>query len=288
MSDPLIRDISDTARWMAVYRARETERSDAAFRDPFARTLAGERGEQIAKAASFGEENAWSFVARTWLFDKFIAQAALAGVDLVVNLAAGLDTRPYRMTLPASLRWVEVDLPEILDYKEQILAKETPVCALERVRLDLSNADARRGLFARLARSASNALVLAEGLLVYLMREDVAALASDLAAPDSFHHWVVDICSPGLLAMLRERMGKSLQEAGAPFLFAPPEGPRFFEPYGWKPVNVRSILKTAAKLERLPLMLRMLAMLPESKGAQGQRPWSGVCLLERIQSPIQS
>ena len=71
--DPLIRDISDTARWMAVYRARETRRPDAVFRDPFAKALAGERGEQIAKSIGFGEENDWPFVARTYLFDRVIA-----------------------------------------------------------------------------------------------------------------------------------------------------------------------------------------------------------------------
>ena len=78
-------------------------------------------------------EHAWSFIARTYLFDRFVARLAEAGVDLVVNLAAGLDTRPYRMDLPASLRWVEVDLPDILDYKESILGDAAPACAVERV-----------------------------------------------------------------------------------------------------------------------------------------------------------
>src|SRR5256885_7002805 len=278
MSDPLIRDISDTARWMAVYRARESERSDAVFRDPFARALAGERGEQIAKAAGFGDEHAWSFLARTYLFDRFVAKQIKQGADLVVNLAAGLDTRPYRMELPPTLRWVEVDLPDILDYKEEILGDARPVCEVERVRLDLTNPDARRGLFNRLGARASNVLVICEGLIIYLMPEEVGALAQDLAAPPSFHRWVVDLVSPGLLVMLKERMGKVVQDAGAPFLFGPPEGPPFFERYGWKPVEVRSMLKTAGKLERLPLMLRMFAMLPDSSGAQGSHPWAGVCL----------
>src|SRR5256885_2136475 len=147
---PLIRDISDTARWVAVYRARETERPDAAFKDPFARALAGERGERIADGLPFFSDNAWSMVARTYLFDRLVTRLVQAGVDLIVNLAAGLDARPYRMKLPPSLRWVEVDLPEILDYKAQVLADAAPVCALERVPLDLSNADARRTLFDRL------------------------------------------------------------------------------------------------------------------------------------------
>lgn len=49
-----IRDISDTARWAAVYRARESQRQDALFRDPFAERLAGQRGEEIAVAIPFG------------------------------------------------------------------------------------------------------------------------------------------------------------------------------------------------------------------------------------------
>src|SRR5262249_37196608 len=102
--EPLIRDVSDTARWMAVYRAEETERADAAFRDPYARQLAGARGEAIAKAMTAASEHAWSFTARTYLFDRYVTRLVKHGVDLVVNLAAGLDTRPYRMELPPSLR----------------------------------------------------------------------------------------------------------------------------------------------------------------------------------------
>ena len=89
---------------MAVYRANETDRQDAVFRDPFARALAGERGEQILKAMPFADDNAWPFIARTYLFDRYITRQVKGGADLVLNLAAGLDTRPYRMDLPASLR----------------------------------------------------------------------------------------------------------------------------------------------------------------------------------------
>lgn len=279
--EPLIRDISDTARWVASYRARESERPDAVFRDPFARALAGERGEEIARALPFTDETSWPFVARTYLFDRHIARHVKAGADLVVNLAAGLDTRPYRMDLPATLRWVEVDLPEILEYKEQVLADAKPVCVLERVPLDLSNHDARRGLFARLAREATNVLVVSEGLLIYLMRDEVSALGRDLAAAPSFRHWIVDISSPGLIQMMEQRMGDVMKQAGAPFLFAPTEGPAFFESCGWTPVEVGSLLKAARRLDRLPLFLRMVAMLPESSGAQGSRPWAAVCALAK-------
>ncbi|MHB8500458.1 MAG: class I SAM-dependent methyltransferase [Candidatus Acidiferrales bacterium] len=279
-SEPLIRNVSDTARWVAVYRARETERPDAHFRDPFARRLAGERGEQIAQSMPLGRNNDWSMITRTCLGDDLINEQIQQGVDMVINLAAGLDARPYRMQLPPELKWIEVDLPEILSYKEEILRDEKPVCALERIRLDLSNAAARRELFAQLGRRASKALIISEGLLIYLNADDVAGLAKDLAAPPSFQSWILDIASPGLLRMLAKKMATQLNHA-APFKFAPPEGPSFFVPYGWKPVDVRSLLKNAARLKRLSFFMSLIALLPETEKSRRDRPWSGVCLLKK-------
>jgi methyltransferase (TIGR00027 family) len=279
--DPLVRDISDTALWVAYYRALETDRPDALFRDPYARALAGDRGEKIARAQTFGDKNAWSFMARTVLFDQFITAGVRDGADLVVNLAAGLDTRPYRMDLPKTLRWVEVDLPGILDYKEGILQSAAPVCALERVRLDLSDPAARRALFARLATDASRALVVTEGLLIYLGPDGVGTLARDLTAAPSFRTWITDIASPGLVTLMHARGGDMIAAAGAPYKFAPPEGPDFFVPLGWTPVKVSSLLKTAGRLKRLPFFLKLISLLPEQPKRAPQRPWSAVVQLER-------
>jgi methyltransferase (TIGR00027 family) len=282
MSDPesRIRNISDTARWVAVYRARETERKDAVFRDPFARRLAGERGEQIAASMSFAEKNSWPFVARTWLIDHVISNQVKLGTDMVVNLAAGLDTRPYRMNLPASLQWIEVDLPEILKYKEDVLRSETPVCQVERVRLDLSDARARRELFSELGLRANRALILSEGLLIYLDENEVTSLGQDLAVARSFQHWVMDLASPALLKMLAKKIGAPLDQAGAPLKFAPQEGPDFFKRSGWKPVEIHSVMHAASKLNRLSFFLRLIAKI-SSPAFQAKRPWSAVCLLAR-------
>src|SRR5579863_10729044 len=145
-STSTVRGISDTARWVAYFRARETERPDALFRDPYAERLAGEHGFHLAKTLPDGNKHEWAWVARTYLFDQFLARAIRDGADLVLNLAAGLDARPYRMDLPATLQWVEVDLAELISYKEEILAGEEPRCRLERIRLDLSDVPGRRAL----------------------------------------------------------------------------------------------------------------------------------------------
>src|SRR5262245_25663827 len=126
--DQLIHNISDTALWVAHYRAMESERPDAHFRDPYAKLLAGDRGAEIVEKMPAARRNAWAMIVRTCIFDEVILRLIKNGVDTVLNLAAGLDTRPYRLELPSSLQWVEVDLDAILQYKEQKLNGEQPRC----------------------------------------------------------------------------------------------------------------------------------------------------------------
>src|SRR5271157_335027 len=281
MNEPTssVRNISDTALWVAYFRARETQRTDALFRDPYAERLAGERGFQIANTLRDGNKQEWAWVARTYLFDQFIARTIHDGADLVENLAAGLDARPYRMELPSSVQWVEVDLEELISYKQEVLAGETPRCRLERVSLDLSDLAGRRQLFEELNSRASQIAVVSEGLLIYFTPEDVGFLASDLAAGKHFRSWVIDLASPGQLKLMQRTTGRDLSEAGAAFKFGPPEGPEFFAPHGWEPRDVQGILKTAAQLKRAPAEL--LSLLPEPKRILGNYPWTGVCLLEK-------
>jgi len=274
-----VRNISDTARWVAYFRARETERPDALFRDPYAERLAGERGFHIANTLPEGNKHEWAWVARTYLFDQFLLRAIHEGADLVVNLAAGLDARPYRMDLPATLQWVEVDFPEIVSYKEEILSNERSKCRLERTSLDLADGPARRRLFADLNNRAKKVVVMTEGLLIYFTAGDVASFARDLAAESHFASWIIDLASPGQLKVMQRTSGKQLSEAGAAFKFGPPEGAEFFVPHGWKPQDVQGLLKTAAQCNRAPAEL--LSLLPEPKARPGNFPWTGVCLLTR-------
>jgi methyltransferase (TIGR00027 family) len=147
---PLVQHISDPALWSAIHQAKESERPDPQFRDPFARRLAGDRGEQIAAGLAFSEADSWSWMARTYLFDNLITERVRRGADMVLNLGSGVDTRAFRMAWPDSLIWIDVDLPDILDYKQGILAAEKQHCKVEYVPLDLADVSALRHLSIRL------------------------------------------------------------------------------------------------------------------------------------------
>jgi methyltransferase (TIGR00027 family) len=281
----MIENVSDTARWVAVYRAMETERPDAYFRDPWARRLAGERGEAIVRSMRRGRQAAWAMIVRTQVFDEVILDAVhKQGADLVLNLAAGLDTRAWRLDLPAGLRWVDVDLPGMIEYKAGVMRDETPRCRYEAIAADLADASARDAVLARVAEGARRALVVSEGLLIYLEPDDVGALAAALHAHPAFLWWLTDLSSPRLLQWMQKSWGKMATDGNAPFRFAPEEGSAFFARFGWREAAWHSTMEEAHRLRReMPMawLGRLFLRLRAARTREEFRRFSGYLLLDR-------
>jgi len=280
-----IEHISDTARWVAMYRAMETGRPDAIFRDPFARRLAGDRGAEIVRQMPRGVSMAWAMIVRTAVFDEIILDVVKdSHADMVVNLAAGLDTRAWRLPLPAGLQWVDVDLPDVLEYKSGVLRAERPVCRYEALPADLTADDARATLFARLGTAAARVLIVTEGLLVYLAPDQVGALARALASVRSMRWWLTDLGSPLLLRFMTRTWGRAVAAGNAPFRFGPAEGPDFFRPFGWRETIFRPTADEARRLRRQMRGIwfwNALARLAPKRRREQFRRMSAFLLLER-------
>jgi methyltransferase (TIGR00027 family) len=288
MNKPIVSHISDTARWVAAYRAIESNRPDALFHDPFAARLAGDLGPKIAGTMrrTMGRMG-WPIVVRTKVIDELVMAAVDEGADCVLNLAAGLDARPYRLPLPPSLRWIEGDLAGIVDEKERMMQGEAPRCHLRRERVDLSQARARGAFLDKALDGSTRVVVITEGLLVYLEDEAVRGLARDLASLPQVRAWIVDLVSPAVLRMIRRRVNHHLS-SDAEMRFAPENGVSFFSPLGWRPGAVRSNLHEAFRAKRLPLLLRPFALFPEPDPANpGLRPWSAVVRFDRAADPAE-
>lgn len=276
-----IRNVSDTALWVAIYRAMESERSDAIFHDPYARRLGGARGEAIVREMPDGAATAWTMVVRTAVMDEIVARCVREGTKTVLNLAAGLDARPYRMDLPASLRWIHVDMPEMLAYFRDGMSDETPRCRLEFAAADLRDAQVRRDLFADAAKEGP-VLVITEGLLIYLQPEDVAALARDLHDVAKARWWLSDLASPMLLKRIEKRWSPKLRDGNAPFLFGPAESTGFFKPFGWQESEFRPHWDESIRLKRTMRGVwfwRLMMALQSDAKRELSRRMSGIMLL---------
>jgi len=209
MARDAIEHVSDTALLVAAARAAETKLDDGLVRDPFAARLAGKRGIAIARSGTPSRWRSFGIGLRSRFIDEFLEAELRAGmIDCVVCLGAGLDARPWRMSLPSGLHWIEVDFAPILDYKYDVLKDVAPKCRLKRMTADLNDKVDRQRVIEAAAGCGDRALLLTEGLLFYLPGETVRNLASEVAG---FQRWVIDI-SPNT-ALLLASGGDSMRQA---------------------------------------------------------------------------
>jgi len=284
-SSDLIEHVSDTALWVATYRAMESERPDALFHDPYARKLAGARGEHIMRSVRFGVAAASAMIIRTKVFDEIIMRLIVDRVvDEVLNLACGLDARAYRLPLPKSLRWTDVDFPDMIAYRSSVLAGETPACDYEAAGVDLGDVPTRDSLFDRIDARSRRVAVVSEGLLLYLTPDDVGSLSTALAARPSFAYWLTDLNGAMAMKMMTRMWGRSMKAGKARFLFAPVEGTKFFERYGWHETEYYSNWDESARLKRGAWMYWIfapfMAIMPPARREVYRRA-AGEVLLER-------
>ena len=279
MTQTIAANVSDTAHWVAVYRAMETARRDALFRDHLASKFAGETGKALAASAPRRMRNGWPVIIRTKIIDDMVQAAIANGCDCVLNLAAGLDARPYRLNLPHSLTWIEADLPGLVDKKSALVVGETPRCNLVREKIDLTDAGARARFLNSALSGRRKAFVLTEGLLMYLRDEDVVSLAHDLARPE-VKWWAFDLISPTARDVIMKDMRQTL--ANAPMHFAPADGVAFFERLGWQVDELQPSFDAAMAMGRLPWHLHLLGLLRRRRSDPrnlSQGLWSAVVRL---------
>lgn len=185
----MLTGVPKTALGVARIRAAESRRPDALFHDPYAEAFVAAAPDAYAEDASrseaaraVGARIAFHVIMRTRFYDDYLLAAAAAGIDQVVLLAAGLDTRAFRLAWPTGVRVFEVDLPEVLDLKEQVLAGAGASPTGDRiiVAADLTAGWPAALLGAGFDRSRPTAW-LVEGLLVYLSAEDAGRLLETVA-----------------------------------------------------------------------------------------------------------
>ncbi len=279
-----MRSVSDTALWVAVYRAEESERQDALFHDPHARRLAGERGQAIVDALPFGPSMGWSIVVRTAVMDALILRCIERGARTVLNLGAGLDTRAFRLQLPPDLRWLDVDLPAVIAYRRTCLGQAVAACRHAHVQADLRLAADRQRVIHDAGRHGP-LLVVTEGLLIYLTPDQVGELATQLRGEASTHWWLADLITP----LLQQTMGlvwsAQLQAADAAFRFAPGDAQAYFRDLRWLETEFHSTWTESMRLGRpAPNALVWDGFLKWSAPAAeaALQRMSGVALLEPL------
>lgn len=170
--------VGSTALFVAAARALEAQKPDPVAVDPFAevfcRAVGGEWAQLLdgnapdhALKSEFGVDFVNFQGVRTKYFDEYFRAAADAGVRQIVLLAAGLDSRGYRLDWPDGTVLFELDQPQVLEFKRQALAGHTSTAERREVAVDLRK-DWPRALREHGFDPAKPSAWIAEGLLIYL------------------------------------------------------------------------------------------------------------------------
>lgn len=238
-----------TSRWVAASRAYETERPNGLFQDPFARALAGEAGFAMhadckqVRSGSGPQDGPDPYLAiRTRYLDDALLAAVEGGLTQVVVMAAGMDSRAFRLTWPAGTVLFEIDRDEIFDYKEEILTGlgAVPTCDRRIVRADLEHNWIDPLVDAGFDRSRPAAF-LVEGLVVYLDDAAVAGLLTSVASIAQPGSWIAaDVPGVELLtSSFMKPFADKLASLGCPWLFGVANPEEYFAQFGW---NVAAVM----------------------------------------------
>ncbi len=202
--------VGSTALFVATARALEAQKPEPLVVDAYAEVfcravggswvdvLDGKRPDHQLKTDDFGTDFVNFQGARTKYFDAYFRRAADAGVRQVVIVAAGLDSRAYRLPWPDGTTLFELDRPEVLDFKREVLngCGAEPRVKRAEVAVDLRG-DWSQALQANGFDSAAPSAWIVEGLLVYLpaaAQEQLFAGIDGLACPGS--HLAIEDFSP--------------------------------------------------------------------------------------------
>ena len=232
--------VAKTSLLIAAIRAVETNRSEKEgrlFTDPFAEVLAGSEGFSILEQvlAEAGEQH--GIVLRTRYFDDRIMHGLAQGIRQIVILAAGMDTRAYRLSFPDGTRVFELDRPEVLSYKQEKLGNTLLHCKRHAVGVDLRE-EWQSKLIQAGMNTTERTLWLVEGLLIYLEEAAVVTLfekIDSLSVPNSI--LLFDVLGRSLLdSPFMAKQLQFLEKLGAPWHFGSDEPEKFMEQFGWTTV----------------------------------------------------
>ena len=252
---PQLQHVSDTALMVAACRALETRRPDGFIYDPLAERLAGERGMAIVQSAPERDWMCFAIGVRSRFVDELLLSAIERNeATTVANLGAGLDTRPWRLPLPSGVRWVEADFEPLLQYKAGLLAGDRPRCTVERVYADLTTEPGRTAVWS--AIGSEPALMITEGLLMYLPANAVASLAQTADAQSGVKRWLLDIVSDRMRQIAHVDRLPELEKLRAPDHLAGQEILDMAAGSGWILAEKRRFVSDARKLapERIAAM----------------------------------
>ncbi|MEN6603888.1 MAG: SAM-dependent methyltransferase, partial [Bryobacteraceae bacterium] len=252
--------IGSTAVVVAQMRAVESSRPDRVIEDPLAAELVAAAG--IPGVDSVGLSTIQSVpmlsriyaavVHRTRFLDDHLLDAIGSGCGQVVVLAAGLDSRAFRLGCAAT--FFEIDLENVLEFKEPVVAtKELGATRRTVIAEDLTDKSWTDKLITAGFDPSVQTAWIAEGILMYLtdtQNDALMAAIAGLSVAGSYLMFVTN--GPGWLADGHSRQLKqAVDSAGFGFQSHLDEPENWLTRFGWNVHEVVTLEQVGHRLGRI-------------------------------------
>ena len=231
-----------TALWLAGARVLETKRPRPLVTDTFAERLLGDEGLKAALDLERAHPAPRAIIRRVRLVDELVTRYVKdRRIEVVIMAGTGLDARPYRLDLPATLTWIEIDVPVVTDWKDERLRGVPARCIVERIGVDLM----RPGALATAIGDrcmGKRTLVLIENLLQYFSTRDTQLFFRDTKCFAPGTVTVADIPNSAFVtSKIGREMSVELENRDVQGRTAIDDVPSFMAPLGFRVLETHHV-----------------------------------------------
>lgn len=246
--------VSDTAYYCCGVRMQDAQRAYSLCRDEFAKVFMDERGHQIFDRFKNQILPNISNITRCRIIDDAVRERLKREPALnIISIGAGFDTRPYRLK---GGHWIELDEPQIIDYKNAKLPAAQCGNSLQRIAIRFAD----ESLIDKLTflNSAAPVLIIIEGVLMYLEQSAIKQTIGDLQSKFPEHDLLCDLMPRAFFDKYSSKsVHKLIKELGAVFAPLPEKPETVFLEHAYKAVEVVPTYQRAHDIGALREVLKM-------------------------------
>lgn len=236
--------ISNTAYYCCGIRMEDARKKHSVCNDKYAEKFMDERGLQIFEPFKSEKWPNISCITRCKLIDDhLLRELAKNKQTSIITIGAGFDTRPYRL---AGGNWLEIDEPQIINYKNEKLPIESCPNTLKRISIDFS----RESLTEKLAEASSSdhTIIVIEGVFIYLDDEAIETTLKAIQALFPKHTLYCDLMTKKFFTQFSQSIHEKLIESGGKFTERPDFPEEIFTRHHYKKIEHLATIRGARKL----------------------------------------
>ncbi|MES9970283.1 MAG: class I SAM-dependent methyltransferase [Candidatus Thiodiazotropha sp.] len=212
--------------------------------DVYAGRFMDEKGKQIFEPFKSEKMPNLTYIVRCRLIDDYLTAELAKNSQLkIITIGAGFDSRPYRSK---GGRWIEVDEPQIINYKNEKLPVEECANSLSRITISFAN----ESLAEKLRKESSDdyTVFIIEGVFMYLEPQAIRSVISAIQGLFPRHVLYCDLMTNSFFTKFAQSVHSKLSASGGTFTQRPDNPEEIFLKHDYREIERIPMFRRAGEL----------------------------------------